>query len=135
MTGLFHAHSGLRYVVLLLAVVNLVVLLAGLASKKPFGKLHRALGAAFAGTLHLQVVLGIVMVALGTYYPKLIGHFAMMILAAVLAQVTMSINRRKPTPGFQLPLIGVGGALVLIIGGIMAISRGVLQSTAFGVGG
>lgn len=135
MTALFHAHSGLRYVVLLLALVNLTVLIIGLASKQPFGKLHRALGAAFAGTLHLQVVLGIVMVAMGTYYPKLIGHFAMMILAAVLAQVTMSVNRRKPTPGFQLPLIGVGGALLLIVGGIMAISRGVFQSTAFSIGG
>lgn len=135
MTGLFHAHSGLRYLILLLAVANIAVLAMGLAQKQQFGKLHRILGAAFAGCLHLQVILGVGLVALGTYYPKLIGHFAMMLLAAVLAQVTMSVNRRKPTPGFQLPLIGVGGALLLIIGGIMAISRGVLQSTAFGIGG
>ena len=129
-----HAHSGLRYLILLLAVANVVVLALGLAQKGTLGKLHRALGAAFAGTLHLQVILGVVLVANGTYYPKLIGHFVMMILAAVVAQVTMSINRRKPTPGFQLPLIGVGAALVLIIGGVMAIGRGVLQSTAFGIG-
>lgn len=135
MTGLLHAHSGLRYLILLLAVVNLIALGIGLVQKKPFGKLHRILGASFAGSLHLQVILGVVLVMTGVYYPKLIGHFAMMILAAVLAQVTMSVNRRKPTPGFQLPLIGVGGALLLIVGGIMAISRGVLQSTAFGIGG
>lgn len=135
MTGLLHAHSGLRYLILLLAVANLVALAIGLAQKQPFGRLHRALGAAFAGSLHLQVVIGVVMVSLGLYYPKLIGHFAMMLLAAVLAQVTMSVNRRRPTPGYQLPLLGIGGALLLIIGGIMAISRGVLQSTAFGIGG
>ncbi|MGV3622745.1 MAG: hypothetical protein ACO1OB_18140 [Archangium sp.] len=135
MTGLFHVHSGLRYLILLLAVANIVVLAMGMAQKQPFGKLHRILGASFAGCLHLQVILGVVLVAMGTYYPKLIGHFAMMILAAVVAQVTMSMNRRKPTPGLQLPLIGVSVALVLIVGGIMAISRGVLQSTAFGIGG
>ncbi len=130
-TGLFHAHSGLRYLLLLLVAANLVVLVAGLAMKQPFGKLHRILGAAFAGTMHLQVVLGVVLVALGRYYPALIGHLVMMLLAAVLAQVLFSVNRRKPTPGLVLPLVGVVGALVLMFGGVMAIGRGLLSSTAF----
>lgn len=131
MNALFHAHSGLRYLVLLLGLVNVVVLALGLATKKPFGKLPRALGAAFAGTLHLQVVIGVAVLMTRTYYPALIGHFVMMILAAGVAQATMSINRRKPQPGFVLPLVGVTVALLLICGGIMAISRGILQSTAF----
>jgi len=129
MDALFHAHSGLRYLVLLLGVVNLVVLAIGLATKKPFGKLHRALGASFAGTLHLQVILGVAVALTRPYYPQLIGHFAMMFLAAGAAQACMSINRRKPQPALTLPLIGVTIALVLICGGIMAIGRGILQST------
>lgn len=129
MNALFYAHSGLRFLVLLLALVNVVVLTLGLAGKNPFGKLHRALGAAFAGALHLQVVLGVAVLMTRTYYPQLIGHFVMMALAAGVAQATMSINRRKPQPGFVLPLVGVTVALALICGGIMALSRGILQTT------
>jgi len=131
MNALFHAHSGLRYVVLLFALVNIVVLAIGIATKKPFGKLHRALGASFAGTLHLQVIIGVAVALTRQYYPALIGHFAMMFMAAGVAQACMSINRRKPQPTLTLPLIGIVIALALICGGIMAIQRGILQSTAF----
>jgi hypothetical protein len=129
MTGLFHAHSGLRFLVLLLAFANLVVLAMGLAQKKPFGKLHRALGAAFAGSLHLQVVLGIAMVAMGRYYPALIGHIVMMIVAAVAAQAAMSVNRRRAEPTLVIPLVGVVVALLCITGGVMAIGRGLFTMT------
>ncbi|MBS2017399.1 MAG: hypothetical protein JST00_31240 [Deltaproteobacteria bacterium] len=130
MTGLFHAHSGLRFLILLLGAANVVVLGLGLAQKKPFGKPHRALGAAFAGSLHLQVVLGLLMVAMGRYYPALIGHMVMMFLAAVIAQVTMSMNRRRAEPTLALPLVGVVIALVCITGGVMAIGRGLFTMTA-----
>jgi hypothetical protein len=42
----------------------------------------------------------------------------------------MSLNRRKPEPGLTLPLAGVVGALLLITGGVMAISRGLFTMTA-----
>ncbi len=131
MLGLYHAHSGLRFLVLLLGLANLVVLGLGIAQKRPFGKLHRALGAAFAGSLHLQVVIGVAMVALGRYYPALIGHMVMMILAAVVAQATSSVNRRRATPALTLPLVGVVVALLLITGGVMAIGRGLFTIAAF----
>ncbi|MBX3211240.1 MAG: hypothetical protein KF850_04345 [Labilithrix sp.] len=130
MVGLFHAHSGLRFLILLLGVLNVAVLGVSLAQKKPFGKVHRALGSAFAGTLHLQVVIGAAMVALGRYYPALVGHIVMMVLAAGAAQVTSSLNRRRAEPTLTLPLVGVVLALVLIAGGVMAIGRGLFTSTA-----
>lgn len=131
MLGLYHAHSGLRFLVLLLGVANLVVLGIGVARKEPFGKLHRVLGAAFAGSLHLQVLLGAAMVALGRYYPALIGHMVMMVLAAVVAQATSSVNRRRAEPALTLPLVGVVLALLFIAGGVMAIGRGLFTVTAF----
>lgn len=134
MIGLFHAHSGLRYLVLLLGFVHVVVLAVALARKAPPGKLHRALGAAFAGTLHLQVLLGLALVAGGTYYPRLIGHIVLMVAAAVLAQVALSMNRRRAVPGHTLPLAGTVGALALIVGGVMAIGRGLFHSSAFAGG-
>ncbi|MBX3219459.1 MAG: hypothetical protein KF795_03000 [Labilithrix sp.] len=131
MVGLFHAHSGLRFLILLLGVLNVAVLGLSLAQKKPFGKVHRILGAAFAGALHLQVVIGATMVALGRYYPALVGHIVMMVLAAAAAQVTSSINRRRAEPTLTLPLVGVGLALLLIYGGVMAIGRGLFTVSAF----
>ncbi len=132
MTPLFHAHSGLRFLILLLGVVNVVVLGSGLVTKKPFGKVHRILGASFAGSIHLQVVLGLVLVAMGRWYPALIGHLAMMLLAAVVAQAAMTVNRRRATPSMQLPLIGVVVALLCIFGGVMAIGRGLFTMTPMG---
>ena len=70
------------------------------------------------------------MVLMGRYYPALIGHMAMMVIAAVVAQVTMSLNRRRATPTLSLPLVGVIVALVCITGGVMAIGRGLLTVTA-----
>ena len=132
MIALFHAHSGLRYLILLLGVVNVVVLGVGLARKQPFGKLHRILGASFAGSLHLQVLIGVGMVAMGRWYPQLAGHLAMMLIAAGVAQAAMTVNRKRPAPGLQLPLIGVLVALACIAGGIMAIGRGLFTMTVTG---
>ena len=132
MNALFHAHSGLRFLVLLLGVVCLVVFGLGLATNKPFGKVHRILGASFAGTLHLQVLLGLTLVAMGRWYPALAGHLAMMLLAAAAAQAAMTVNRKRAVPGMKLPLIGVAVALLLIFGGVMAIGRGLFTMTPVG---
>jgi hypothetical protein len=127
---LFYAHSGLRYLVLLAGVLAIAYFAFGLATKRPFDKGGRILGASFAGLLHTQVLLGILVLVTRVYYPALIGHIVMMVLAAGAAQGTMSANRRRPQPGFALPLVGVGLALLFIVGGIMAIGRGVFTTTA-----
>lgn len=129
MNFLFQAHSGLRYLVLLVGLAALSYFLSGLATKRPVDKGARILGSAFTGLLDLQVVLGIIMVAMGRYYPQLIGHIVMMLLAAVETHVLLVVNRKRPTPGYVLPLIAVAVALALIAGGIMAIGRGLLTRT------
>jgi hypothetical protein len=130
MNILFQAHSGLRYLVLLVGVVALAYFVSGLATKRPVDKGVRILGAAFTGLLDLQILLGLIMVAMGRYYPQLIGHIAMMLLAAALTHVLLVVNRKRPNPGYVLPLIAVAGSLALISGGIMAIGRGVLTHTS-----
>jgi vacuolar-type H+-ATPase subunit I/STV1 len=131
MKFLFHAHSGLRYLVLLAGLVALAYFVMGLTTKRPVDKGVRILGAAFTGLLDLQVLLGIIMVAMGRYYPRLIGHIVMMVAAAGVTHALLVINRKRPNPGYLLPLIAVAAALVLIVGGIMAIGRGVFTTTAF----
>jgi hypothetical protein len=127
---LFYLHSGLRYLVLLVGLVAVVYFASGLATRRPVGKPVRILGSSFAGLLDTQVLLGLVLLGSGwPFYPALWGHLSMMVLAAVLAHVLLVVNRRRPQPGYLLPLIGVGGALLLVLGGILSIRGSVMAMT------
>lgn len=131
MSYVFHAHSGLRYAVLLAAAVALVVFALGLSRAQPFSRLHRVVGAAYAGLVHLQVGLGLVLVAMGKYDPRVLGHMALMLLAAVVLQALLSVNRRRATPGLRLPVVAVVLSVLCFLGGLAAIGRGVFETTAF----
>ncbi|HEU0052386.1 MAG TPA: hypothetical protein VFQ39_04380 [Longimicrobium sp.] len=126
LNGLFHAHSGLRFLVLLAAVAAIVVLASGLISGRPYGRPARIATAVFTGLLDLQILLGIGMVAMGRFYPSLLGHITLMVLAAILAHALSVAGRKAPDAkrGHSLALIGVVSALVLIVLGIGAIGRG-----------
>jgi hypothetical protein len=131
MNVLYMAHSGLRYLVLLAGFLALGVFLVGQLRGQAFGRLHRVLGTSYAGLLHLQGTLGLTMVALGRFYPALIGHLALMLAASVELQVALIVNRKRPTPGLLLPLLAVVASLVLVAVGVMSIGRGLFQTTAF----
>lgn len=129
---LFQAHSGLRYLVLLAALAAVVVLAWGLATRQPFGRPARVATAAFGGLLDLQIVLGLLMVALGLFYPSLMGHMTMMLLAAASAHGLSVLARKQADPrrAHSMALIGVVMALLFIVFGIHSIGRGVLESRA-----
>lgn len=129
--GIFHAHSGLRYLVLIAGLVALVVLAMGAFGRKPWGKAPRISLAAFTGLLDLQILLGIAMVVMGCFYGALMGHLMMMILAAVAAH-GLSVYARKQADARRahtIALIGVVLALALIAGGIGAIGRSPVGSS------
>ena len=137
MRMLYYAHSGLRYLVLLMGLVAVAYFVFGLVTKRPVDKSVRILGSSFAGLLDTQILLGIILLGVlpqsgWAFYPRFWGHLVMMVAAAALAHVLLVINRKRPNPGYLLPLIGVGGALVLIIGGILAIGRSLMASTPIG---
>ena len=123
MMVLFQAHSGVRFLVLLAAVVALAYFTFGLVTRQTPGRGARVVGSIFIGLLDLQVLLGAVLVLLWPWYPALAGHLAMMILAVITAHVLLAINRRRARPGFALSFAAVGVALLLILGGIYAIRR------------
>ncbi|HUE97563.1 MAG TPA: hypothetical protein VMN39_12960 [Longimicrobiaceae bacterium] len=130
MEMLFYAHSGLRYLVLLAGFAAAAYYGYAVATKKGNERTARILGSAFVGTLDLQIVVGVVMVVLGLYYPALIGHLFMMIGAAVVGHVALVLARSAPSPerAYAIRLMGVVFALVLIAGGIMAIGRSIFGS-------
>ena len=122
-TILFHAHSGIRFLVLLAALAALAIIGSGWAGRRPWTKGARISLAAFTGLLDLQILLGILLAVSGDFYPRLIGHLTMMVLAAVFAH-GLSVAARRATDDrrrYGLALGGVVLALLLIVGGIMAI--------------
>lgn len=127
-TILFHAHSGLRYLVLLAGLAAfLYTLVAGLRSA-PWDRAGRVLVAAFAGLLDLQIVIGVVLVFVYRFYPALWGHLTMMLLAAASVHAASILIRRRP-PERRSPMtaaLGTAGALILIVAGIAAIQRSIL---------
>ena len=125
---LFHAHSGLRYLALLAGLAGLVYSLVGALRGTPWGRPGRILLASFVGLLDLQVLLGFILVFVRVFYPALWGHLTMMLLAAVVAHVALAVNKRRP-PEEQSQWLGVAGTavpLILIVGGLMAISRSIV---------
>lgn len=129
---MLHAHSALRFLVLGLGLLCLVVFTLGQTQGKPYSKTANTFVTAFAGLTHLQATLGLIMVAMGHYYPRLIGHIVMMLAAAVALQVLLIRNKKSATPGYKLPLIGIVAALGLMVGGTFAIGRHPFQATVFG---
>lgn len=121
MDALFAAHSGLRYLVLLAGLVALVWFVWGLGTNRPFSRPAPAMLAVFVGLLDLQVLMGIVLLIGGHRPPGIWGHVACMVLAVGFAN-GMKKSSRKST-GYGRPLLGVAGALALIVVGILAIGR------------
>jgi len=135
MNFLYHAHSGLRYLVLLAALAALIALAAALATGRA-GRTTRILPAVFTGLLDLQVLLGIGLVLGGLMPDIVVGHLVMMIIALVVAHGASIVARRSADErrGLVIRLVGVTLALVIIVGGIMALGRSVFGSAPMTVG-
>jgi heme A synthase len=132
---LYHAHSGLRYLVLLAALAALIALVYALST----GRAVRAasiLAATFAGLLDLQILLGIGLVIGGIFPDAVVGHLIMMVFAAVVTHASSIIGQRSSSERRELGirLAGIVIALALIVGGIMAIGRSVLGTAPLMVG-
>ena len=55
---LLNAHSGLRYLILLGGVLTVLYATYGVVAGRAYDKTIRILSSSFAGTLHLQILLG-----------------------------------------------------------------------------
>lgn len=127
----FATHSGIRFLVLLAGFVVILYGLWGMLGKRAYEPVMARLAAAFTGLLHLQILIGLATLLTRPFGSQLIGHILMMVLAAVVAQGTTSVVKRRPDDQktYAPHVVGALLALGLVAGGIMAIGRGVFQST------
>lgn len=128
---LFAAHSGLRYLVLLAGLFVVLYALAGIFGRREYSTAMARLAAAFTGLLHLQVLTGIAVLFTRPFHTAIVGHLFLMLAAAAVAQFTGSVVKRRPreAKSHGPHLVGAVLALGLVAAGVIAIGRGVLQST------
>lgn len=122
---LLHAHSGFRYLVLLLGLIVVAYAAFGVLTQRPYDSRMRVLSAAFTGVVDLTVLLGLATLFAGTFYPQLGGHIVMMVLAALVGHVVHGVvKRRPPEQKTYMPhLVGSIIVLGMVAAGIMAIGR------------
>lgn len=127
MTILFHAHSGLRYLVLLVAFAAVVWFLWGWLARRPYERPGRIVMAAYVGLVDIQVAIGLILFLAGRRPPGIHAHLGLMVLAAVVLHVASAISKRRPgPPRHVLPLAGSLLAATLVIAGILAIRDSVV---------
>ena len=128
---LFAAHSGLRFLVLVGGLFVVLYAAIGFFGKREYSGAMARLASVFAGLLHLQLLVGFALLFTQPFYTAIIGHLFMMLAAAAVAQFTTSVVKRRPQEQKTYGPHLVGGilALAFVAGGIMAIGRGVLEST------
>jgi hypothetical protein len=125
---LFGAHSGLRYLVLLLGLVVVGYAAYGLIAKRPYDRHMRILSTVFTGVLDLQVVIGLAYLFTTTFYPAFAGHLTTMVLAVAITHIVSAVQRRRPLEQrtYGPHVVGTLVVLALISFGIMAIGRPIL---------
>ena len=123
-----NAHSGMRFLVMLLAVMTAVYAIAGMLRKTPVDKTAMTLLRVFTVLLDVQIVLGILTLISGRFFGALIGHLIMMIAAAAVAHLgAVRLKKAEPAArGYGLLLATSLIPLALIVGGILAIQRAIV---------
>ena len=123
-------HSGVRYLIFLAAVLAVGTALLANRPGRPASHSHALMNTLFVGLLDLQIVVGLVLLVLRGFYPQLMGHVMMMILAAIAAHgfalAAKKRERERLQPAGMLRVAGVVIAIVLIVGGILAIGRPII---------
>ena len=127
---ILNAHSGFRYLVMIAGLIVIGYAVYGMVTGRPYDKTMRITSAVFTGLVDLTALLGIVTLLSGTFYPALIGHITMMVLAVVVAHVVSVVIKRRPEEErtYAPHLVGTLVVLGLIAAGIMAIGRPLVGS-------
>ncbi|MBC6399625.1 MAG: cytochrome B [Ekhidna sp.] len=124
---LLHAHSGLRYLVLLVAVIVIIKSLIGWFGDASYSRFDKVIAPTYVGLMHLQLLLGLTLYFISPFVTfdmsdKVIRywsveHILMMILAVASAQVGRSISKKAEDAQvkFRIQTIFFGISILLIL--------------------
>jgi len=126
------AHSGWRYIVIILLVAAIATAVSGWLNKKPYTEGNRKLNVFTLISAHIQLLIGLILyfmnswykvdssVALGRYWKM--EHISMMIFAVILITVGNARSKRSTNPTTQHKTISIYFtlALIIVLGAILA---------------
>jgi hypothetical protein len=139
------AHSGWRYVVIILLVLAFVQALAGWLGKKPYTEGNRKLNVFALISAHIQLLIGLVLYFLGDWFKGdssialarywKMEHISMMIFAIILITVGNARSKRGDDPVVKHRSVALyfGLALVLIVAAVIAMVKADPTRSFFGV--
>jgi len=140
------AHSGWRYIVLILLVLAVIQAIAGFAGKKAYTEGNRKLNLFTLISAHIQLLLGLILyflndwykvdssVAIGRYWKM--EHIGMMVLAIILITYGNARSKKVADPGptrHRNVALYFGLALILITAAIFAMVKADPSRSFFGV--
>jgi hypothetical protein len=139
------AHSGWRYIVLVLLIVALIQALSGWLGKKPYTEGNRKINLFTLISAHIQLLMGLILyfmngwykidssVALGRYWKM--EHIGMMVLAVILITVGNARSKKGTDAAVKHRSVSLyfGLALILIIASIFAMVGADPSRSFFGV--
>lgn len=136
---LLYTHSWIRWIVLILAFFAVIRSLIGLfGDQKDYQKLDNIVAASFVGSMHLQLLLGLILYFFLSPLTSLamkdmgsamrdgelrfwaVEHITVMIIAVIFAQAGRSISKKTGDSSvkFRFQSIFFGAALILMLIGI-----------------
>lgn len=129
MNILLMAHSGIRWLVLLVAAIAIAKFFIGWLSRGPFKGVDRGLMAGFSGLMDLQVALGIIFLLWsgfsGAGFPGYrIAHTVIMVIATALAHMSARWKTADDATLFRNNVFVIAGALILVLIGISILPGG-----------
>ena len=127
-TGLFHGHSGLRYLVLVLLLVVIVRSIASFFRNKSFSQLDNALSLGLLITTHIQFLLGLVLYFVSpsvkfnenTMKDSVLRYWAVehlvgMLIAVVLITIARSTAKRMTQSLAKHKRLAIFNSIALLI--------------------
>ena len=122
---LFQAHSGIRWLVVLVTVVALVVVIVGWLQKRDFESFARRFMTVFSSLVGLQWLAGIILIiVMGTYTSYQIEHAVTMTLAVVAAHMYLPFKRRPDSTRYVVSLIVILVTLAIVYVGVARLPQG-----------
>lgn len=139
------AHSGWRYIVIILLVIAVITAFSGWLGKKPYSEGNRKLNVFTLISAHIQLLFGLILyfmnswykvdssVSVGRYWKM--EHISMMIFAVILITVGNARSKRFDSALVKHKTIAIYFtlALVLILGAILAMVKADPSRTFWGV--
>ncbi len=123
---LYYAHSGLRWLVVLMTFVALGWLIVRLAQRKPYDDTTHRVVTIWSSLFGVQWVLGILLfVVLGGFdLAHRWEHTLTMTLGLVAAHIHFMVKRRADNVRYNGALAGIAGTLLLLFIGVVRLPQG-----------